>query len=66
MATTRSSRPGNPFDPAMAERLRRYVYSSGGTLEPAAAFRAFRGRDPVVGPMLASRGLIDTDLRQPA
>ena len=50
---------GNPFDPDVAERLRRYIYSSGGTLEPAAAFRAFRGRDPVVGPMLASRGLID-------
>ena len=55
---------GNPFDPEIAERLRRYVYSSGGTLEPASAFRAFRGRDPVVGPMLASRGLIDE--RQPA
>jgi peptidyl-dipeptidase Dcp len=50
---------GNPFDPEIAERLRRYVYSSGGTLDPASAFRAFRGRDPVVGPMLASRGLID-------
>jgi peptidyl-dipeptidase Dcp len=35
------------------------VYSSGGTLDPASAFRAFRGRDPVVGPMLASRGLVD-------
>jgi peptidyl-dipeptidase Dcp len=50
---------GSPFDREVAERLRRYIYSSGGTLEPAAAFRAFRGRDPVVGPMLASRGLID-------
>ena len=50
---------GNPFDQEIAERLRRYVYSSGGTLDPASAFRAFRGRDPVVGPMLASRGLID-------
>ena len=50
---------GNPFDADTAERLRRYVYSSGGTLDPASAFRAFRGRDPVVRPMLASRGLID-------
>ncbi len=55
---------GDPFDPAIAERLRRYVYSSGGTLDPAAAFRSFRGRDPVVGPMLAQRGLIED--RQPA
>jgi peptidyl-dipeptidase Dcp len=55
---------GSPFDPEVAERLYRYIYSTGGTLEPAAAFRAFRGRDPVVGPMLASRGLIDE--REPA
>jgi peptidyl-dipeptidase Dcp len=48
---------GNPFDPAVAERLRRYVYSAGNTLEPAAAFRAFRGRDPKVEAMLAKRGL---------
>jgi peptidyl-dipeptidase Dcp len=55
---------GNPFDPEVAERLRRYVYASGGSLPPAEAYRAFRGRDPVVGPLLAQRGLADT--RQPA
>ncbi len=55
---------GNPFDPEVAERVRRYVYSSGGTLLPAEAYRAFRGRDPVVGPLLAQRGL--ADVRQPA
>ena len=55
---------GDPFDPTVAERLRRYVYSSGGTLDPAEAYRSFRGRDPVVGPMLAQRGLVDE--RQPA
>jgi len=50
---------GNPFDAATAQRLYRYVYSAGGTLDPAAAFRSFRGRDPVVEPMLALRGLIE-------
>jgi peptidyl-dipeptidase Dcp len=50
---------GDIFDPATAERLRRYVYAAGGTLDPAAAYRAFRGRDPSVEPMLAKRGLID-------
>ncbi len=55
---------GSPFDPGVAGRLRRFVYSSGGTLDPGAAYRAFRGRDPVVGPMLASRGLVDE--REPA
>jgi peptidyl-dipeptidase Dcp len=48
---------GDPFDPAVAERLQRFVYSAGNTLEPGAAFRAFRGRDPTVTPMLAKRGL---------
>ena len=55
---------GDIFDPAIAERLRRYVYSSGGTLDPGAAYRAFRGRDPDAEAMLAQRGLIDQ--RQPA
>jgi len=49
---------GSPFAPEVAERLLRYVYSSGGTLEPGAAYRAFRGRDPSVEPMLTQRGLI--------
>jgi peptidyl-dipeptidase Dcp len=49
---------GDPFDAAVAERLRRFVYSSGGSLEPGAAFRAFRGRDPTVQPLLAKRGLV--------
>jgi peptidyl-dipeptidase Dcp len=49
---------GDPFDPMTAERLLRHVYSAGNTREPAAAFRAFRGRDPHVAPMLRKRGLL--------
>ena len=49
---------GNPFDSAVAARLFKYVYSSGNSLEPRAAYRAFRGRDPVVEPLLRGRGLI--------
>ncbi len=41
---------GDPFDPAVAERLRRYVYSSGGTLDPGGGVprvpRARSGRRP--------------------
>ena len=48
---------GDPFDAATAQRLLRFVYSSGGTLEPAAAYRAFRGRDASVTPLLEKRGL---------
>ncbi|RKP56643.1 M3 family metallopeptidase [Pararobbsia silviterrae] len=50
---------GDPFDAATAQRLHRYIYSSGNSLEPGAAYRAFRGREPKVEPMLAKRGLID-------
>jgi peptidyl-dipeptidase Dcp len=50
---------GDPFDPEVAERARKYVYSSGGTLPPAEAFRLFRGRDPRVEPLLAQRGLAE-------
>ena len=49
---------GDPFEPKIAERLQRYIYSSGNKQDPALAFRAFRGRDPKVEPMLAKRGLI--------
>jgi peptidyl-dipeptidase Dcp len=48
----------DPFDGAIAERLRRYVYSSGGTIDPAQAYRLYRGRDPAVEPMLRQRGLL--------
>jgi peptidyl-dipeptidase Dcp len=49
---------GDPFDFATAQRLLRTVYSTGNTLEPAAAYRAFRGRDPLVEPFLRKLGLL--------
>ena len=49
---------GDPFHAETAERLRSHIYSAGGRHEPAQAFRSFRGRDPVVEPMLRKRGLI--------
>ena len=48
---------GDPFDPATAERLKRFVYAAGGLREPDEAYRAFRGRLPSVEPLLAKRGL---------
>ncbi len=48
---------GSPFDAGVAKRLHQYVYSAANTLEPGAAFRAFRGRDPDVAAMLHKRGL---------
>jgi peptidyl-dipeptidase Dcp len=49
---------GNVFDPKVAARLREFIYASGNSLEPAAAYRSFRGRAPTVQPMLEKRGLV--------
>ncbi len=49
---------GDPFDAATAARLLKHVYSTGNRVEPGAAYRAFRGRDAAVEPMLAKRGLL--------
>jgi peptidyl-dipeptidase Dcp len=39
------------------QRFRDMILSKGGTEEPAAMYRAFRGRDPRIDPLLAERGL---------
>jgi peptidyl-dipeptidase Dcp len=39
------------------QRFREMILSKGGTEEPAAMYRAFRGRDPRIEPLLAQRGL---------
>jgi peptidyl-dipeptidase Dcp len=48
---------GNPFDPAVAERLKRCIYAAGNSVEPGRAFEAFRGRPPRLEPLLEKRGL---------
>jgi peptidyl-dipeptidase Dcp len=52
---------GSPFDPAVAARLREFIYSTGNSIEPSAAYRAFRGRGPTALPMLKQRGLVAED-----
>jgi peptidyl-dipeptidase Dcp len=47
---------GGPWDEAVAERLRRHVFSTGNTIEPAEGYRAFRGRDPATGALMRKRG----------
>ena len=49
---------GDPFHAGTAERLHRHIYSTGGRMNPADAFRGFRGRDPAIEAMLRKRGLI--------
>jgi len=48
---------GSPFDAAVAKRLREHVYAVGNSREPGETYRAFRGRDASVEPMLRERGL---------
>ncbi|HEX6650801.1 MAG TPA: M3 family metallopeptidase, partial [Pyrinomonadaceae bacterium] len=45
-----------PYDRAVAERLRKYVFSVGNTTDPAEAYRAFRGRDPKIDALMKKRG----------
>jgi len=49
---------GDPFDAAVAARLHAQIYSRGDSVEPGAAYRAFRGRDAGTAPMLRARGLL--------
>ena len=49
---------GSPFDAAVAARLLRHVYGAGNSVEPGTAYRAFRGRDASVTPLLRKRGLL--------
>ena len=48
---------------ANGQRYRDMVLSRGGTQDPAAMYRAFRGRDPIVQPLLEERGLTSPPAR---
>jgi peptidyl-dipeptidase Dcp len=50
---------GDIFDPAVAKRLHDDIYSSGGSVDPEAAYIAFRGREPEPDALLRRRGLLD-------
>ena len=47
---------GGPYDPAVAQRLRLAVLSVGNTVDPADAYRAFRGRDTGIAALMRKRG----------
>jgi peptidyl-dipeptidase Dcp len=47
---------GGPWDEALAARLRDRVFAAGNTVDPADAYRAFRGRDPSVDALMRKRG----------
>jgi peptidyl-dipeptidase Dcp len=47
---------GDIFDPAVARKLLDEIYSTGGTRDPAEAYKAFRGRLPTADALLRKRG----------
>jgi peptidyl-dipeptidase Dcp len=50
---------GDPFDPATAARLERFILSAGGSQEEESLYIAFRGRMPGIEALLKGRGLLD-------
>jgi peptidyl-dipeptidase Dcp len=48
-----------PYDKAVARRFQERVLSVGNTVDPAEAYRAFRGRDPAIGALLRRRGFAE-------
>ncbi|HEX8138378.1 MAG TPA: M3 family metallopeptidase [Pyrinomonadaceae bacterium] len=47
---------GGPYDKNVAARLRKYIFSVGNTVDPAEAYRAFRGHDPTIDALMRKRG----------
>ena len=45
-----------PYDKAVGARLVKNIFSIGNTVDPADAYRAFRGRDPKVEALMKKRG----------
>ena len=45
-----------PYDRGVAERLRKFVFSVGNTIDPAEGYRGFRGRDPKIDALMKKRG----------
>ena len=52
---------GDPFDSALAARLRDYVYAAGNRRPPEEAYAGFRGRAPNGAALLRKRGLADPE-----
>ncbi|TIU44831.1 MAG: peptidase M3, partial [Mesorhizobium sp.] len=49
---------GDPFNPALAERLRKNIYAAGGSKDPEELYTAFRGKMPSADAMMVKRGLV--------
>lgn len=47
---------GGPYDKKVAERLRKYVFTVGNTIDPEEGYRSFRERDPRIEALMKKRG----------
>lgn len=47
---------GSPYDKKVGARLKKEIFSVGNTIDPAEAYRKFRGRDPNVDALMIKRG----------
>ena len=48
--------PRGPWDPGVAARLSKHVFAIGNTIDPATAYRSFRGRDAGIDALMRKRG----------
>jgi peptidyl-dipeptidase Dcp len=48
--------PGGFYDQAMAEKLVKYLFAPRNSIEPAQAYRLFRGRDASIDALMRARG----------
>ena len=55
-AYTAFTEASGPYDSEVAGKLRRYIFSAGNTMDPAEAYRQFRGRDARIEALLEKRG----------
>ena len=49
---------GDPFDSKTAKKLKKHIYSAGGSADPEKTYKAFRGKLPSPEAMLEGRGLL--------
>lgn len=47
---------GGPYSKTVGARLRQHIFSVGNTVDPAEAYRAFRGREPRIEALMKKRG----------
>lgn len=45
-----------PYDKDVAAKLKRYIFSTGNTIDPAEEYKLYRGRDPKVEALMRKRG----------